>query len=89
MGQTRTANVHELKCSEPYFRDVVNGIKTFEVRRFSTPGHFAVGDKIVLREYNRATQHYVGGTWSGTVTYVLTDREYVKTGHAILGIKPL
>lgn len=42
---------HELKCVPPYFARVLDGTKTFEVRRDDGRG-FAAGDQLWLREWD-------------------------------------
>lgn len=41
--------IHELKIWPPYYREVVNGVKTFEVRKYDRD--FRVGDILILKEY--------------------------------------
>lgn len=41
---------HNLKCTNPYFQDVWDGKKTFEVR--NNDRNFAVNDIICLKEYD-------------------------------------
>lgn len=74
--------VHELKIWPPYFRDVVSGVKTFEVRKFDRD--FCVGDTLVLNEYNEG---YTGRSVTKTICYILSDPTYVKEGFVILGMK--
>lgn len=76
---------HCLKCWPEYFNDIKAGIKTFEVRKNDRP--FQVGHPILLQEYNPETNSYTGKEWSGTITYLMADTDFVKKGYVILGIK--
>lgn len=76
--------IHQLKCNTQYFKDAVNGHKTFEVRR--NDRRFHLGDYLALNEISE------NGTFTGFsalfhVHYILDDPEYVKEGFVILGIE--
>lgn len=79
------SKVHQLKTINPYFRDVYNGIKKFEVRY--NDRDFQVGDTLVLKEYDAMTCKYSGNSIYRRVTYLLDDPELVKPGFVVLGIK--
>lgn len=78
--------IHELKTQPQYFNAVVSGEKSFEVRKFDRPFH--KGDLLALNEFNAETKCYTGNSCLVYIDYILTDTEYVKSGYAILGIKP-
>jgi ASC-1-like (ASCH) protein len=61
--------IHELKCWPPYFQDVVDGKKTFEVR--IDDRHFKVGDTLHLREWKPETKTYTGRTHNVNVSYIM------------------
>lgn len=75
--------VHNLKIKPQYFKDVVSGDKTFEVRK--NDRDFKVGDVILLGEYENG--RYTGITAYVKITYILDNPEYCKEGYVILGIK--
>lgn len=75
--------IHELKIAPEYFSLVASGAKPFEVRRDDRP--FAVGDKLILREYKG--HGYTGYEVKVLITYIMRDKNYVKDGFCILGIK--
>ncbi len=82
---TDATTTHELKIHPKYFKAVVSGRKTFEIRR--NDRNFKVGDRIELKEYSKETG-YTGKSALFDITYVMTDNEFVKKGFAVLGIKP-
>lgn len=74
---------HELKIKPEYFRDVVRGIKTFEVRQ--NDRNFGVGDIITLREFEN--DKFIGNFVNVEIVYILDDEEYCKPGYVVLGFK--
>ncbi len=78
--------IHELKTLPQYFNAVVSGEKSFEVRKFDRPFH--KGDLLALNEFDAERKCYTGNSCLVYIDYILTDTEYVKSGYAILGIKP-
>ena len=78
--------IHELKTLPPYFKAVVSGEKGFEVRKFDRPFH--KGDLLALNEFDAERKCYTGNSCLVYIDYILTDPEYVKSGYAILGVKP-
>lgn len=77
--------IHELKTVAPYFKQVLSGVKTFEVRR--NDRNFKVGDYLWLREYDEATKIYTGRDLYCRVTYVLVDYYGLGDGYAAMAIK--
>lgn len=78
---------HELKCWPPYFNDVKTGIKTFEVRRWDR--HFAVGDELLLREWDPHDQEYTGRVVSQHIVYLFEGGTFgLDPRYCILGIAP-
>lgn len=75
--------IHNLKIKPCYFKDVVSGRKTFEVR--FNDRNFKVGDIIVLEEFD--SRGYTGKYLNCEITYVLDDVEYCKEHYVVLGIK--
>lgn len=49
---------HELKCWDPFFTDVVEGRKTFELRTFDRP--YKINDSLLLRHYDPVREAYSG-----------------------------
>lgn len=83
---------HELKVWPPYYQDVQDNRKAFEIRR--NDRDFKVGDICLMREYRPAT-HGFPGSFTGRsvrreIIYVLPDGEFgVLHGFVVLGIRPV
>jgi hypothetical protein len=60
--------VHSLKSWPEFFSAVLDGWKTFEVRRDDRG--FAVGDELLLREFEPSSGTFTGRTLRVRVTYV-------------------
>lgn len=75
---------HELKILPEYFRAVVSGEKTFEVR--FNDRNFKKGDILHLKEWT--PDGYTGRRIDADVTYVLDSPDYCKEGYVIMSIKP-
>jgi len=61
--------IHELKCWNPYFTDVIIGAKTFEVRK--NDRDYKKGDILRLREYNPENNEYSGDFRDFKIRYIL------------------
>jgi len=78
---------HELKIWPEYFKAVVEGRKTFELRKTDRP--FAVGDTLNLREWDPVSESYTGQSASVIVTYLLRGGRFELPGDlVVLGIQP-
>ena len=84
-GNHRQPLVYELKISEKDFKDVVNGFKTFELRKFDQ--EFKKGDEIFLSVYENGEYKGYGAIYK--ITYILSDcPQYgLMAGYCILGIE--
>lgn len=94
MADTTTAQVHDLKCMEPFFGAVLDGSKRFELRE--NDRDYKVGDVLHLREVDFSVDHkYTGRTVDTRVTYVLNRSAWIWTfpglteGWVVLGIDPV
>ncbi len=79
--------IHALKTWPEYYKEVVSGNKTFEVRK--NDRSFKVGDTLLLQEWNPAGYgNYTGEEHFAQITYILhggafgIDKEYL-----VMGIK--
>ena len=77
--------LHGLKTEAEYLKSIMDGSKTFDVRKMDRP--FDYGDDIVLQEWNPETKQYTGKEWHGEITYILADERFCKKGYCVLGIK--
>lgn len=75
--------VHNLKIKPEYFKDIVRGVKKFEVRK--NDRNFKVNDLIVLEEFD--SKGYTGKYINAEITYVLDNPEYCKNGYVVFGFK--
>jgi hypothetical protein len=70
---------HELKTWPKPFQAVLDGVKPYEIRRNDRP--FAVGDTLLLREWDPEAGFYTGGDYTGRaairrVTYISGPSEW-------------
>ena len=75
---------HELKILPKYYEEVLNGNKTFELRKDDRD--YKINDVLRLKEWDET--YYTGRTFICTVKYILRDcPDYgLKKGFVILGI---
>lgn len=77
---------HALKTEPIYFRSIIEGIITFNVRKADRD--FKVGDTLLLQEYDPNKEKYTGQEWSGLITFLMDDSTgYVKKGYVCFAIK--
>ena len=82
---------HELKTWPSYFQAIVAKKKTFEVRQHDRD--YAVGDRLILREYDpedsgMSRGRYTGQTATVEVTYLMTGGQFgIAAGTCVMGIK--
>lgn len=60
---------HTLKTWPEFYKAIVSGEKTFELRR--NDRSFKVGDILVLQEYDNVKSEYTGNEIKKQVTYIL------------------
>lgn len=76
---------HELKTINPFFSDVWDELKSFEVR--FNDRDYKVGDLLLLREFNpKALNKYLFREILCKVKYILDDLLYTKEGYVIMSI---
>lgn len=74
---------HNLKIYKEYFEPVLNGSKTFEIRK--NDRNYRVGDRIVLNELQDDKKTYTGRYFKGVITYV-TDYAQ-KDGYVVFSFR--
>lgn len=92
--------IHELKCSHNFYMDIVNGRKTFEVRK--NDREFAVGDMLLLRDWadygnwpadtNHVQHRYTGSSCSARIIYILDHTQFhagLKRGYVVMGLEDI
>lgn len=78
---------HALKTWPAYFDAVADGRKRFEVRS-TRDRTFAVGDVLVLREWDPQTEAYSGRSVRVVVTFMVEGAPFLPEGTAVLSIDP-
>ncbi len=76
--------IHALKIEPIYFKEIAEGIKSFEVRKNDRP--YRKGDYVALNEWEN--ECYTGRCTLHKIVYILSDPEYCKEGYIILGLEP-
>ncbi len=80
--------IHKLKTWPLYFEEVLNGTKTFEVRK--NDRDFKVGDYLELLEYNPEHSLFTGRSCTRAVVYILQGGQFgIQEGYVIMGIKTI
>jgi ParB family chromosome partitioning protein len=78
--------IHRLKTTQPYFGDVKNGSKTFELRKHDRD--FRVGDFLELQEWDGTA--FTGDRVTVCISYFLSDGKAEKfglqPGYCVLGL---
>ncbi len=86
-----TQIIHKLKCWPAMYQALLDGDKTFDVRRDDR--NFQVGDVLSQREFDYNRQSYSGRQADYLVTYILRGKEQPHLGvgldYVVLGVKPL
>jgi hypothetical protein len=78
--------IHELKCWPEFFSAVARKTKPFEVRKADRV--YAVGDALVLREWDPATGLYTSQETARRVIYVLPGGQFgIESGYVVLGLE--
>ena len=79
--------IHKIKSWPRFFQDVKSGVKTFEIR--VNDRGYAVGDTLVLREWDPETGEYTGNKFYTIVRYLLELDEMFGTKNLVaMGIEP-
>lgn len=90
----KTPVLHTLLCWPPYFGFILEGIKTFEIRK--NDRNFKEGDYLRLREYNpkqEGPDKYTGRLLYARIGYILTpdlDNNFgLEPGYCVIGLLPV
>lgn len=82
-----TFATHELKVWPEFFGPIIEGRKTFEVRKDDRG--FQQGDRLYLREYNPYTHTYTTDSAHRRIVYILRNVTGLQDGYVVLGMGPL
>lgn len=75
---------HDLKTWPVFFQDVATGRKPFEVRQ--NDRRFAVGDMLLLREWDPHRSSYTGRYTKRVVSYIFRDAGLLHVDYVVLGL---
>lgn len=80
---------HELKVWPPFFQGVIDGTKSFEIRK--NDRNFALGDILYLREFNPELMRYSGRSTRRQVVYFLDSCSFagIEKGYCVMGLGPV
>lgn len=78
---------HQLRTWPEYFAALRSGAKSFELRKDDRNPRFAVGDTLVLEEFNPENGQYTGNVEVRDISYILRDApEFgLKPGFCVIG----
>jgi glyoxylate utilization-related uncharacterized protein len=78
--------VHSLKCWPEYFQAILDGKKSFEVRKDDRG--FRAGDILHLQEWSPETQAYCGRETARLIVYTLTGEDFgIREGFIVMGLE--
>lgn len=78
--------IHELKTWPPYFQDVWDGVKKFEVRKDDRD--FNIDDILLLKEWDPVNEQYTEREIRQNVDYILKGGRFgIESGYVVLGFK--
>lgn len=60
--------IHDIKILPEYFNPVLDGSKTFEIRK--NDRNYTVGDMVNLHEYSTSTKSYTGRVVQRKISYI-------------------
>lgn len=80
------AATHRLKTIQPFYEDVVHERKRFEIRK--NDRGFAVGDLLVLDEWDADEKGYTGSFVVRRITYMVQGVYGLPDDVCVLGIEP-
>lgn len=87
LSDEKQSKMHTLKTEQPYFNQLWNGLKKFEVRK--NDRDYKLNDLLLLQEYDLEDHSSSGKEILVKVTCIMDDERYCKKGFVIMGIKEL
>jgi len=79
---------HVLKVDPGYYDAIVNGLKTFEIRK--NDRGYRVGDLLRLKEYDPGTEKYTNRTVRMIVQYIIGHEDFpegIPEGYVVMAIR--
>jgi hypothetical protein len=81
--------IHKLKCVQPFFNDMKDGIKKFDMRK--NDRGFQKGDLLIQEEFDpedveEADKGYSGKAFVVRVDYILSDYAGLQEGYCVMGV---
>lgn len=77
--------IHDLKCWPVYYRAIIGGSKTFEVRK-GMDRLYKTGDYLDLREWDPETKQYTGAHAVRRISYVMHGPPFLPDDVWVLGL---
>lgn len=74
--------VHALKILPKHFKDIKDGVKTFEIRK--NDRDFVEGDVLALNEWTPDTETYTGRFMFARINKIYHYPEYLKDGYIVI-----
>jgi len=79
-------NIHVIKCQTPYFQDVLDRRKTFEVRL--NDRDYQVDDELHMIEVECDSLTQTGRRLSATISYMLSDASWgLRDNYVVLALE--
>ncbi len=82
-SQKYLPTTHSVKCWQPFFQDIIDGKKTFEVRH--NDRGYETGDYLMLNEWDIVAEKYTGRSRLVLITYTLAG-EWLKLNQVAMSI---
>lgn len=80
--------IHELKTHSEYFKAILTGDKTFELRKDDR--NFQRGDELLLKEYNPLTNTFSGKFLHRRIKYILRGGKFgLEEGFCIMSMEKI
>ena len=80
--------IHDLKCHPEPFQAIIDGVKLWEFRKDDRDPRYAVGDVLLLREWEPATKAYTARCTMARVVYLLRGPEYgIPEGYCVMSMR--
>ena len=76
--------IYNLKTWPSYFQEIIEGTKTFEVRRQDR--NFHSGDILILEEYDPLSDTYTGRNIKKEVGFMISGEFGVKNGYCVMSL---